>query len=368
MNIRRVAVLLVLSGVEVLFAQSPVTFRYFYDDSAELFRVLDSTGILIEYIYDPSGNITQTNRSTVAPGSLSILNVTPLSGGAGSTITVYGQNFSNMAANNIVKINGIAATVVSASATQLVIQVPAGVTAGQLTVTVNGVTVNSGPTLVFTPYVHVLPVINSITPDGALAGTTLTVAVIGANLAGAVLTFPAGVTVLAENVAPGGTSATLQLAALSTRGAFPLVATTTAGSSTSAVTPGNRFIVMISPDEADSRLISVLNEVLPANGALDPTNVSNQADSQVASVLNESLPANGALDPTNVSNEADSAVASLLNNFGSSMMSGAQAGARRRQIVSFASGYAAAGAIEVAQPGAAGAFVGGQTAVIGVRA
>lgn len=158
-----------LACLGVCFAQSPTSFHYFYDDSGEIFRVLDSTGTLVEYIIDPAGNITQTNRSTIAPGSPAILNITPLSGGPGNTITIYGQNFSSVSANDIVKFNGVTATVLSATATQLTIQVPTGVTAGQVTVTVNGVTVSSGPTLVFTPLPG--PVISSITPNSAIAGT-----------------------------------------------------------------------------------------------------------------------------------------------------------------------------------------------------
>jgi YD repeat-containing protein len=75
-----------------------MTFRYFYDDANELFRVLDSTGTLIEYIYDPSGNITKVNRSTVSPSAVAILNITPLTGAVGSNVTIYGQNFSASAA------------------------------------------------------------------------------------------------------------------------------------------------------------------------------------------------------------------------------------------------------------------------------
>ena len=129
----------------VTSASAQTSLRYFYDDAGGLTRALDSSGTLVEYIYDPSGNIIQTNRSAVAPGSLSILSITPFSAAPGDTVIVYGQNFSSTPANNIVKINGVTATVLSASATQLQIRVPAGVTAGQLTVTVGGTTASSPP-------------------------------------------------------------------------------------------------------------------------------------------------------------------------------------------------------------------------------
>ena len=89
----------------MLHAQT-TSFRYFYDDAGELASVLDSTGTLIQYTYDPSGNITQITRSTVLTSQLSILNVTPSKAVGGSTLTIVGQNFSTMAAGDLVMIGG----------------------------------------------------------------------------------------------------------------------------------------------------------------------------------------------------------------------------------------------------------------------
>ncbi len=287
-----------------------VGLRYFYDDTGQLFRALDSTGILIEYIYDPSGNITQINRSTVSPNSLAILNISPLKGLPGATLTIVGQNFSTTPANDVVNINGLAATVVSATATQLVITIPTGATAGQITVTTGGTTATSGSTLVFNP--SPVAVITSIYPDGIIAGTTSpNIQVTGTDFLGGTFSFPSGATATATYV--GSLTASLQVTALSNRGVFPLVATTAAGTSTTAVTPGNHFIVMISPDEADGTFISVLNTAPPSSGGTDPTDVSNQAISQVVSVLNTLSPAGKGTDPTDVSNQAISQIVSLLN-------------------------------------------------------
>ena len=209
LRVWRVAVWLVVA--QALFAQSPVSFRYFYDDANELFRVVDSTGTMIEYVYDPAGNIIQINRTTVAAGALSILNVTPMSGAPGNTITILGQGFSTVAANNVVKMNGVAATVVSATATQLVIQVPAGTTSGQITVTVNGVTVSSGPTLVFNP----LPpsVISGVSPASAAGGQNVTITVTGSNLLLASFYFANGFGLVTSATVNGdGSGATLQAA------------------------------------------------------------------------------------------------------------------------------------------------------------
>src|ERR1017187_9351056 len=96
-------------------AQQPVTFQYFYDDLNQLVKVVDSTGVVIQYVYDPVGNILQINRSSVAPGSLTIFNVTPRTVGAGATVTIQGQGFSTMPSLDVVTIGGVAATVGSAT-------------------------------------------------------------------------------------------------------------------------------------------------------------------------------------------------------------------------------------------------------------
>src|SRR5579872_7047457 len=98
------------AGVLLLTAcamAQPVGLRYFYDDANQLFRVLDSTGTLVEYTYDPNGNITAVTRSTLAPSSLAILNVVPLSGPAGQTVTIYGQNFAASPSADAVQFGGV---------------------------------------------------------------------------------------------------------------------------------------------------------------------------------------------------------------------------------------------------------------------
>src|ERR1019366_2805309 len=153
--------LFLLAGLaQSLGAQSPTTFRYFYDDAGEFYRALDSTGTLIEYTDDPSGNITRVNRTSVPPGQLSILNVRPSNTIGGHTITIVGQNFSAMAAGDTVMIGGVAATVISATATQLVVLVPGGTAGGAISVTVGGITATWSNTI----SVLETPAISSISP------------------------------------------------------------------------------------------------------------------------------------------------------------------------------------------------------------
>src|SRR2546425_47485 len=104
-----------------VYAQTQVTFQYLYDDRNQLSKVVDSTGIVIEYIYDPVGNILEVKRSTLAsPGALSIFSFTPQQAGPGTTLTIQGQGFSTTPSANTVRINGIIATVLSATANTVV--------------------------------------------------------------------------------------------------------------------------------------------------------------------------------------------------------------------------------------------------------
>jgi len=59
---------------------------------------------------------------------------------AGMEVIITGDNFNTTVANNIVKFSGIAASVKSATATQLTVVVPAGATPGRITVSVKGKT------------------------------------------------------------------------------------------------------------------------------------------------------------------------------------------------------------------------------------
>lgn len=63
-----------------------------------------------------------------------ITSFSPEYGLPGTTISITGNNFSTVPANNIVKINGKDATVVNASKTQLTITVPEGSSSGKITV------------------------------------------------------------------------------------------------------------------------------------------------------------------------------------------------------------------------------------------
>lgn len=240
--------LLLLAVANGLFAQTPITFQYFYDDLNELVKVVDSTGVAIQYVYDPVGNIQQIIRSNIAPGALSIFNFTPQTAPPGGTITIQGQGFSATPSANTVLINGVAATVVSASATALVVQVPANATSGAISVTVGGTTATTATTLT----VVLTPILNTVVPHGAQAGTTVTLVVTGANLTGSTFSFaggpPIGITLTTIN--PNGTSATLSVSVSpNLNGRWATVATNSVGNSSPAIlTAGNAFGVFSDPN------------------------------------------------------------------------------------------------------------------------
>jgi sugar lactone lactonase YvrE len=63
--------------------------------------------------------------------------ISPVSGPVGIRVTVAGTGFSAVLTENVISFNGKPGTVVSASATQLIVTAPAGVTTGQVVATVN---------------------------------------------------------------------------------------------------------------------------------------------------------------------------------------------------------------------------------------
>ncbi len=66
-----------------------------------------------------------------------ISSFSPVSGPAGTTVTISGSNFSAIPLNNFVYFGGIQATVITASATTLSVKVPYGAKYAPVSVTAN---------------------------------------------------------------------------------------------------------------------------------------------------------------------------------------------------------------------------------------
>jgi len=97
----------------------------------------------------------------------------PASGVVGTAVTITGDHFATTASANMVKFNGVAATVQSATATQIIVIVPEGATTGKITVEVDGKSVSSsGEFLISIP----APAVTSVSPMQGMAGDEITIA------------------------------------------------------------------------------------------------------------------------------------------------------------------------------------------------
>ncbi|MES2274430.1 MAG: IPT/TIG domain-containing protein [Bacteroidota bacterium] len=135
-------------------------------------RTFTSTGSYIVYNYKtvtkPKTEITDPTPVAARP---TIGNITSTSGAAGDSVTIAGTNFSTVLTENVVKFNGVAATVKSATATKLVVVVPSTGTTGAISVKVKNSETTTGPT-----FTYVLPpIITGITPLSSKAGETMTI-------------------------------------------------------------------------------------------------------------------------------------------------------------------------------------------------
>ncbi|BAV06013.1 hypothetical protein FLA_2028 [Filimonas lacunae] len=99
-----------------------------------------------------------------------ITGIKPAKGGKGTKVTINGEGFAAVAADNQVAFNGIAATVISASATQLVAEVPDKVTTGPVSVSINGQR-TIGDVFTVVP----APVFATVAPLSGPAGTVVTI-------------------------------------------------------------------------------------------------------------------------------------------------------------------------------------------------
>jgi YD repeat-containing protein len=152
--------------------------HYVYDANGRVVAVTANNGASVQYGYNKLGQASQVG-APLSSGQLTIFAFMPTHGEAGAQVTLQGQGFDSNAANDTVSFNGVPATVISASSTQLVTTVPNGVTTGPISVTVGTQTATSA-----TPFTvddtGVPPTITQITPLAVSSGSVVTVA--GAHL------------------------------------------------------------------------------------------------------------------------------------------------------------------------------------------
>ncbi len=113
-------------------------------------------------------------RNTISSGATpTISNFSPTSGSIGTAVIIIGTNFDVITANNIVKFNGVTATVLASTSTTITTQVPSGATTGTISVSVGCNTATSSGSFTVSP--PAIPVITGFIPTGGPIGTTVTI-------------------------------------------------------------------------------------------------------------------------------------------------------------------------------------------------
>ncbi|HEY9855865.1 MAG TPA: IPT/TIG domain-containing protein [Stenomitos sp.] len=121
---------------------------------------------------DPVGAITLNTGSNTFELALSQAPAVSTSSvavaGVGDTLTLTGSGFNPTPGNNVVKVNGVPMTVVSATATSLTVQVPSGATSGPITVQV-------GSLIILGPVLSVTVAVTGFSSAQRQVGESLTV-------------------------------------------------------------------------------------------------------------------------------------------------------------------------------------------------
>src|SRR5437762_6729254 len=154
-----------------LSGQSVITYEY--DELGRLVGVVDSLGDAAGYNYDPVGNLLSNSRNH--SNQTAILYFTPQSGPVGTTVTISGTAFSTNPSQNTVTFHGTNATVNSATATQLLTNVPAGATTGTITINSPNGTATSATSFTVTSGANGAPTVSSFSPTIGTPGTSVVI-------------------------------------------------------------------------------------------------------------------------------------------------------------------------------------------------
>lgn len=145
---------------------------YAYDSLGRLVGVSDSQSNAARYAYDAAGNLLSI--STNPSSQTSIVGFVPTNGPTGTTVTISGTGFSVTPSQDTVQFNGTAATVTSASATQLIVSVPNGATTGTVSVTSPAGAATSSTAFTVSGS-NGQPTITNFSPSVGVSGTAITI-------------------------------------------------------------------------------------------------------------------------------------------------------------------------------------------------
>lgn len=199
--------------------------KYAYDDLGRLTTVEDKVGEAAKYSYDSVGNLLGVSRHL--PSQVAILLFSPHKGIEGTQVTISGTGFSANAAENSVSFNGLAATVISATPSELVVNAPVGVTTGPITVTSPTGNATSSESFTFDTQA---PTITGFSPTISDPGTPITIN--GSNFESVI--FNNGATVGMSRAAPtSGTTTDLTVTVPARGGSGKIAVSTSNGKAVS---------------------------------------------------------------------------------------------------------------------------------------
>ncbi|MBO9542338.1 IPT/TIG domain-containing protein [bacterium] len=126
------------------------------------------------------GVLTGTSGTVALGEAATVTAMAPVRGPVGLAVAITGTGFSTWLPGNIVRFNGIPATITSATATRLDVIVPEGATTGPVTVDVAAGRVVAGTFTVHgpavtNPAVQGVPMLSGLSPTQGLPGTVVTV-------------------------------------------------------------------------------------------------------------------------------------------------------------------------------------------------
>lgn len=124
--------------------------------------------------------VLSADEFTIVNTTPSITSFSPTTAveGMTTTVAITGTRFSTNVSENIVSVNGVPATVVSATATQLMVILPGTITTGPIKVVVKGKTTQSATNFIVTSS---SPAITSFEPTSMVQGIVTTVSITGTN-------------------------------------------------------------------------------------------------------------------------------------------------------------------------------------------
>jgi len=143
---------------------------YLYDELQRLKSVIDPVGEAATYSYDAVGNLLSITRYNGT--QTSVIDFNPNSAPIGGAVTIYGTGFSTTPSQNTVTFNGVGATVISSTLTQITTTVPAGATTGAIAVTSPAGSASSANSFVVNTMV---PSITNFSPSVGGVGTSVTI-------------------------------------------------------------------------------------------------------------------------------------------------------------------------------------------------